>query len=134
MQKAKMDYARLNMVAGVMWDNWGQFEKSITSFMKCLEVCRACLDVNDEFTGGIYNDLGNVSESLGKPEEAIEWHRKSWALRALSDDPTGENIAHSKSNIARSLLMLDRDEEAYKMMDEAEKIFHAASAWFHEAQ
>jgi hypothetical protein len=32
------------------------------------------------------------------------------------------------------LLMLDRDEEAGQKMHEAQVVFHAAEAWFHEAQ
>ncbi|KAK5442723.1 hypothetical protein LTS15_010930 [Exophiala xenobiotica] len=129
-----MDYARLKMVAGVMRDNWGQFAESISCFEECLEISLQCLDSEDEFIGGIYNDLGNVSESLDQPDKGLEWHDKAWAIRSRSSDPTGELIAHSKSNTARCLLMLDQDQEAFRRMDAAEKAFHAASAWFHEAQ
>ena len=133
-RREPMHYARLHMVAGVMWDNLGHFHKSIGEFTSCLNICQECLHEDDEFLGGTYNDLGNVSESLGLWKEAIEWHEKSWKIRAKTDDPTGENVAHSKSNKARSLLMLDHDEDAEQMMDDACDVFFAASAWFHEAQ
>ena len=78
--------------------------------------------------------LGMSPSPLDFPGKAIEWGEMAWAIRALSDDLTGEKIAHCKSNIARSPLMLGREGMAYQYMDNAENIFNAASAWFHEAQ
>ncbi|KAL9607579.1 MAG: hypothetical protein Q9167_007518 [Letrouitia subvulpina] len=129
-----MHYARLHMSAGVMWDNLGHFNQSLDEFSKCLQICQTHLKSDDEFLGGIYNDLGNVSESLGQWKDAIDWHKKAWEIRAKTDDPTQENVAHSKSNKARSLLMLNQDDEAGRLMEDAGAVFGHASAWFHEAQ
>jgi tetratricopeptide (TPR) repeat protein len=134
MQKAPMLQAKLLMISGVMFDNWGQFENSIKQFEECLDIAQKNLDANDEFLGGIYNDLGNVSESMDEPQKAVEWHKKAWQIRSQTNDPTGEGVGHSQSNTARSLLMLGEDEEAGKMMEAAELCFHKASAWFHESQ
>lgn len=129
-----MLHAKLLTVAGVMYDNWGQFQRSVDNFEQCRAICERVLDPNDEFLAGIYNDLGNTSESMNEPKTAIDWHRKAWEIRKNNVDPTEETVAHSKSNIARSLLMLDQDQDAGKMMDEACAVFQRASAWFHESQ
>lgn len=82
----------------------------------------------------MYNDLDNVSESLGLFEDAITWHRKAWDIRALSYNATSENIAHCQVNMARSILCLGREEEAFAIVMEAEAVFSQAEAWYHQAQ
>jgi tetratricopeptide (TPR) repeat protein len=134
MESEPMLQAKLQMVAGVMWDNWGEFQKSIDCFRQCLEISEKCLEPSDEFLAGVYNDLGNTSESMNLPKIAVDYHNKAWEIRAQNQDPTGETVAHSKSNLARALLMLNEDDEAGEKMDDAGKVFNAASAWFHESQ
>lgn len=129
-----MIHAKLATITGIMYHQWGQFHKSMLRQMECLEICEKELDPNDGYLAGMYNNLGNVAESMGDLEAAITWHEKSWKIRSTIDDVTGENMAHSKANIARSFLMLGRDEEAIKNLDDAEATFQSCDAWFHESQ
>ncbi|KAF2794698.1 hypothetical protein K505DRAFT_360842 [Melanomma pulvis-pyrius CBS 109.77] len=65
--ESPMLVAKLHMISGVMFDNWGNFDNSINQFMTCLKIAQKYLNENNEFLGGIYNNLGNVSESVDKP-------------------------------------------------------------------
>lgn len=133
-EKDPMLFAKLCYQAGVMWHQLGQFEKCMARNMQCLAICQAELPADDEFIAGTSNNLGNCSESKREVENAIVWHNKCWAIWSKIDDKTHENEAHSKSNIARSLIILGQYGQATQNMNEAEVIFRNASAWFHLAQ
>lgn len=81
----------------------------------------------------IYNNIGNILEDLKKYDDAIDYHKKSLALRERIYGPESPEVARSLNNIGNIMSDLNKHEEALEYHINALKIKESTLGKFHRS-
>jgi len=88
------------MNIGKLYSNFGEHEKAISYYLKCLKGCMSSLKDDDIITIYTYHNLGDAYRELGDFKSALENHNKALSLRLKKFGEMHPEICFSINSLA----------------------------------
>jgi len=119
--EGRTEYATTLLNAANAYRAADMYEKAFEYYNTVMEIYDKSLDKNDMLYAGLYNNISLLYQQTEEWEKSCEYLEKALDMAAKNGDE--QKIAISSSNLAASLLKLNRIDEAEKYLFKADKIF-----------
>jgi tetratricopeptide (TPR) repeat protein len=137
-QEAKNLFSQLDETHSIAssWHQIGVVYSRMQDYEQAEQACHESLNIKNEQgnpadIASTLNQLGNIYDDWGKLEQAVEFYRQAADSYTQLDDKLYEGVA--RSNIANSLIPLQRYEEARSELQQAivckKGLGHSAEPW-----